>query len=119
MKCPKDDVELTHTSPSRNLGIKHKYVSLVYVCDICHGVWIENPEVVTLKQEQAATLKQEQAKQATVHVAEKSLLVRCPSCHSMVGALVDAGAEFPGTRVCSHCAAILKYETLHVGRLGR
>ena len=52
MKCPKDGGELRHSSPSAQLGIKREYTSLVYVCDTCHGVWVENPQVASLKREQ-------------------------------------------------------------------
>ncbi len=105
MKCPKDGGELRHSSPSGRLGIKHEYTSLVYVCDTCHGVWIENPQVASLKRDQVAA-----------HGAAQIHRIQCPSCHAMVGGLIELGPDYPGLKVCAHCAAIMRYETLHVGR---
>ncbi len=104
MKCPKGDGELRHSSPSMKLGIKDKYTSLVYVCDTCHGVWVENPQLASIRQ------------QTLGHKGDGAQRVECPSCHSMVAELVEAGPGLPGgVRMCSHCLAILKYETMHVG----
>jgi len=105
VKCPKDGGELRHSSPSGKLGIKHEFTSFVYVCDTCQGVWIENPQI--------ASLKRQQTVQQPGSAAQK---VQCPSCHTMVGGLVEIGPEFPDLQVCPHCAAIMRYETLHVGR---
>ena len=105
MKCPKGDGELRHSSPSTELGLKDRYTSLVYVCDTCHGVWVENPQLVALKPQQAVS-----------HKAEQGQRVECPSCHNMVWELVEAGPGHPaGLKMCSHCLAILRYETMHVG----
>ena len=105
MKCPKDGGELRHSSPSAKLGIKHEYSSLVYVCDVCQGVWVENPQVAALKREQTLP-----------HPTIGAQKVPCPSCHTMVGGLVEVGPEYPELKVCPHCAAIMRYENLHVGR---
>ncbi len=106
LKCPKDGAELRHSSPSKQLGIKNRYASLVYVCDACHGVWVENPEIALLKVEQAEVSRKPKTAE----------LVVCPSCHEKVGGLVEAGLDYSGLMVCPHCAAILRYENMHVGK---